>query len=339
MSFKQIYGHEKKVAILQSAVGSQRISHAYLFYGIEGIGKETTARQFAKALNCLGTGPDACDHCASCLKIDHQNHPDLIGVYPDGQFIRIKEIREIQNQMRFSPLEGRFRVFIISQADRMNSAAANALLKTLEEPSPRNVLILISSQSHRLPATILSRCQRLRFDPLPTAVVASFLEHERQVEAVQAFLLAASAAGSIGKSLEMNQGGYVSLKNGIIDRFCDLKDPLDFFSFLSDFGPDREEITQRLDILLTWHRDILLCREGGDPQKLIHRDRADRIQELSQKAIGPDILEKIKTITRTRRAIEQNAHRQLALECMMFRLFRKNERNAGRKQTAGMTDG
>ena len=334
MSFKEIFGHEKAIAMLQRTVAGGRVPHAYLFSGIEGVGKALIARQFAKALNCLEGGADACDRCISCAKIDRNRHPDLIGVQAEGQFIRIKEIREIQNQMRFSPLEGRFRVFMLNEADRMNSAAANALLKTLEEPAARNVLILLTSRPHALPATILSRCQRLRFDPIPTQTVAGFLMEMAAVAPAEASVLAASSGGSIGRALEMNKGAYVAMKNVIIDRFCDLKDPLDFFPFLSDFGADKDEALERLDILLTWHRDLLYCREGGDVEPLIHRDRLDLLRDRCGKLSAEDIMGNIRAIQRTRKALARNANRQLALECLIFRFMQNDRRKIWRRPSA-----
>ena len=242
-------------------------------------------------------------------------------VVPDGQFIRIKEIREIQSQMRFSPLEGAFRVFLVSEADRLNGAAANALLKTLEEPARNNVLILSSSRPHLLPATVLSRCQRLKFDPIPEGTVAYCLRKEHGIQEAEAILLAASSAGSIGRALEMSRGDYIAFKNGVVDGFAGIKDPLDFFSFLDDFEAGREDILRRLEVLFTWHRDILYCLETGETDRLIHRDRQDRIRELATVSSAPDLLAKMKAIDRARKAIEQNANRQLALEWMMFRLF------------------
>lgn len=325
MSLAKIFGHEKKIALLKGAISSGRVAHAYLFHGIDGVGKMTTARNFAKAVNCEQGGSDSCDRCLSCLKMDHGHHPDLVIVGPEGQFIRIREIREIQSQMRFSPLEGRFRVFIIHDAERMNSATANALLKTLEEPVKQNILILISSRAHQIPATILSRCQRLRFDPLPADAVKGFLEEQCGMTKPESELLAASCGGSIGKALEMKENAYMALKNSVIDRLVLLKDPLDFFSFLSEFGPEREDVIRRLDVLLTWHRDLLYCRESGDIEKLIHRDRADQLRSKAAEYSVGDLLAAVAIINRTRRAIEQNANKQIALECMIFRLFR----NAG----------
>ena len=178
MSFKDVYGHEKQIKVLQTAMSRDRIPHAYLFYGAEGVGKRTVAEVFAKALNCASgrESLDACDACPSCLKIDHENHPDVITIEAQGQSIKIQEVRELQEQMKFSPFEGGKRIFIIVDADKMNIASANAILKTLEEPAASNILVLLTSRPHQLPATVLSRCQHLRFNPLRRETVASFLE-------------------------------------------------------------------------------------------------------------------------------------------------------------------
>ncbi len=188
MSFKDVYGHEKQIKVLQTAISRDRIAHAYLFYGAEGVGKRTVAEVFAKALNCTRgrDSLDACDVCSSCLKIDHGNHSDVITIRAQGQFIKIQEIRELQEQMKFSPFEGGKRIFIIGDADRMNIASANAILKTLEEPSASNILILITSRPHQLPATVLSRCQQLRFNPLRRETIASFLEEKLSLDSKSA---------------------------------------------------------------------------------------------------------------------------------------------------------
>src|SRR5512137_617206 len=112
MSFNEIFGHEKQIAILKSVIEHDRISHAYLFYGMAGVGKYTTACLFARALNCREKGTDACDRCPSCLKTIHGNHPDVITIEADGQFIRIKDIRDLQERMSFKPFDGGRRVII-----------------------------------------------------------------------------------------------------------------------------------------------------------------------------------------------------------------------------------
>jgi len=322
MSFNDIYGQEKQIAILKNTMKREHVPHAYLFHGIKGIGKRTTAKVFAKALNCLETNLDSCDRCSSCLKIDHGNHPDVTIVEPEGVFIKINAIRDLQNQMKFRPLEGKKRIIIIIDADRMNSVAANALLKTLEEPSLSNILILITSRSYMLPATILSRCQHLRFNPIQKDKVVLLLEKKLSLDRESAYLLASSSGGSIGKALKMNKDSYLTFRNEIIEKIStrNFKDPLEFLSFVDSFGKDRKGVTERLEILKSWYRDILVYGETGETESLIHHDRIEAIKDFADVISGSDILKSIKAINRAHRAIEQNANKDLTLEWMIFKV-------------------
>jgi DNA polymerase-3 subunit delta' len=322
MSFRDICGHGKQIAQLQSSMTQNRIPHAFLFYGMEGIGKRTTALTFAKALNCRENNHDACDACPSCRKADHNNHIDIITIEAEGQFIKIQTIRDLQGRMKFKPSEGKKRVCIIDDADRMNDAAANALLKTLEEPPLSNIIILVSGRPFQLPATILSRCQRIRFSPLAEEAVASFLQRRLSLEAQEAQLLAASSGGSIARALEMHSGSYLSRRQEMMEMIADVRmqDPLMRLSRISLFGQDRDEIMERLDILRLCYRDALVYKETGKSDGLINQDRTDIISSFAGRMPVKDIISNIKTINRAIRALEQHADKTLTLEVMMFRV-------------------
>lgn len=339
MSFKEIYGHKKQVHILAASVLRNRIPHGYLFYGMKGIGKSAVAKVFAKALNCEHQNTsrrenysfqggsdcfDSCDRCSSCLKTDRNNHPDIVTIKADGQFIRKQEIRDVQDQMKFAPLEGGMRIFIIVDADRMNSIAANALLKTLEEPSRSNLLILITSNPHKLPATILSRCQQVRFNPLHSETVASFLNARLSLPPERASIVASSSGGSIGKALKISDESYIAVRDEIL-RIISAdpgKDPLKFLSLIHGFGQEREEMTDRINILLTGYRDALIYKETGDERHLINQDCADIIKSAALRLSGSDILNNIRTLYWAMSAIDLNANKQLTLEVMLFKLTR-----------------
>ena len=321
MTFKEIYGHEKPVAILRSAMAKNRIAHAYLFYGTEGVGKRTTASVFARALNCEEENPP-CDACRSCQKAERNTHPDIVTITAEGQFIKIGAVKELQEQMKFRPREGRRRVLIMPEADRMNAAAANALLKTLEEPSAGNILLLTTSRPHALPMTILSRCQHLRFTPLPRETVARFLREKESLEAAAAEALAASSGGSIGKALEMNREDYLTLRNGILEHLAEENpaDPLQRLAFAGRFGTEREEILERLHILRTCYRDALVFRETRETERLIFRDRAGVIRTLAGRLPGRELLTSIAAVEAAMSAIDQNANKSLTLEALMIKL-------------------
>ncbi|MDO9228737.1 MAG: DNA polymerase III subunit delta' [Syntrophales bacterium] len=320
MRFAEIYGHKKPIAILKSAMAKDRIAHAYLFYGMDGIGKKTTASVFARALNCGGVDPP-CDACASCRKAEHNNHPNIITVQAEGQNIKIGAVKEIQARMTFRPREGR-RIFILREADRMNAAAANALLKTLEEPSADNILLLTTARSHALPMTILSRCQHLRFSPLPPEEVARFLREKEGLETAAAEILAASSGGSIGRAVEMNREDYLAQRNAILELLAEdnPEDLLKRLAFAGRFGTEREEILERLRILRNGYRDGLVLRETGEKERLMFRDRAGVIEEVAGRLSGRDLLRNIAAVDAAMSAIAQNANKSLTLEAMLIKL-------------------
>ncbi|MBW2543910.1 MAG: DNA polymerase III subunit delta' [Deltaproteobacteria bacterium] len=324
MPFSDIYGQGKQLNVLQGAMKSDRVPHAYLFHGIKGVGKKTTAKTLAKALNCGEENADSCDRCHSCLKIDRGIHPDIVFIEPEGIFIKINKIRELQDQIKFRPFEGRKRVFVITDADRMNDASANALLKTLEEPKPSNILILTTSRVHKLPQTIISRCQKIRFNPVRSETITSFLTDRLSMDEKPALTIASSSGGSIGRALEIKKESFFDFKNDVIKTFSaagqSQRVGIQLFFLADSFGKDRESALQKLDIFRGWHRDMLVYRETRDVNKLIHRDIADATKKLSEKMAGTDILENIKAISDAYDAIDRNANRQLILESMAFRL-------------------
>ena len=322
MSFSSIYGQEGPIAVLRRAIGNERVPHAFLFYGAEGIGKRTTALVFAKALNCKEGGTDPCDACSSCRKIDTGNHPDLLLIRPEGQFIKVADIKELQERLRFRPLEGARRVVILDDAERMNITSANSLLKTLEEPSPTNIFILVSSRAHLLPMTILSRCHRLRFNPVRGDAIAAFLEKKHSLEPAEAVILASSAGGSIGRALSLHKGDYLALRDSILGRVSKgALDPLGCLALAGMLAGDKEQILEALEILKTWYRDVLVFKETGRAGDLINRDHAGGIEHLAGLLDRKTILRGIGAIQKAAAAIERNVNKQLTLETMVFTLF------------------
>ncbi len=322
MSFEGIYGQDKQLAILRRSMDKGRIPHAFLFHGMRGIGKRTTALAFAKTLLCDRL--DACGLCPACRKIESGNHPDVVVITPQGQFIKIEDIRDLRNQMRFRPLEGRKRIFILVDAERMNITSANSLLKTLEEPSLVNVLILISSRPYQLPMTILSRCQKLRFHPIPSDVVARYLEEKVGLDGNTAAALAASSGGSIGRAVEMHGESYLARRKQFIEKISEgFSDPMKGILFAGDFGKDRKEIQLRFEILKNWYRDMLVYKETGETEKLVHRDFVEAIQSMAEDMTPSEILKDLETIAWAFDALEKNANKQLTLEAMAFKLSRQ----------------
>ena len=324
MSFHDIYGHEKKIEIIQKALTQQRIGHAYLFSGIPAVGKKTLAREFVKALNCEKEDAlhDSCGECSSCRKIKRGIHPDVFFVEADGQFIRIDAIREMQERAKCKPLEARRRVFIIDDADKMNDQAANALLKMLEEPSPSNILILVAARPYSMPSTIISRCQHIRFNPLRFDTVAKFLVDRIGMDNQQALLLAGLSSGSIGRAMELNEDGIVAYRTELLKLISITRrnDPFSLINFASFLGQGKEEIKQGLNILNTIFRDALVLKETQKKEMLVNQDNSSFISTQATRLSGGQILQNIALVERAGDIIEQNVNKSLTLETMAFKL-------------------
>jgi len=324
MSFLDIYGHEKQIVILKQALAQHRVGHSYLFSGIDAAGKKTLALEFAKVVNCEKADEihDSCGECPACLKINRHNHPDIFFIEAEGQFIRINAIRDIQEQMTFKPMEGRRRVFVIDNADKMNDQAANALLKTLEEPSPANILILVTAKPYTLPSTIISRCRHMRFNPLSIDTVAKFLIERMNMEKKKALLLASLSGGSIGQALELNKDDVIAYRTETLKLLANTKksEPLSLLAFTSFFGQDKRGIKQGFNILKTCFRDALVYKETNNDQMLINQDNSSFIASLALRLSGEQILRNIALVEKAAETIEQNVNKSLTLETMAFKL-------------------
>ncbi|HUN55669.1 MAG TPA: DNA polymerase III subunit delta' [Smithella sp.] len=324
MSFRDIYGHEKKIEIIQRTLAKNRTGHAYLFSGISAVGKRTLALEFIKALNCekVNSLYDSCSECISCRKIQHESHPDIFTVKADGQFIRIDSIREIQRRVKCKPLEARMRAFIIDDADKMNDQAANALLKMLEEPSPSNILILVTARPYSLLPTIISRCQHMRFNPLNSEAVAKFLIDQTGMDNQRALLLAALSGGSIGNAMELNKEDIVAYRDELLRLLSMTRpnDPFSLINFASYLAQGKKEIRQGLNILNTFFRDALIFKEIKKNEMLINQDNSSFVAACAARLSGEQILQNIAQIEKAGQILDQNVNKSLTLETMAFKL-------------------
>ena len=275
MSF--LLGHEAVMEFLERTATQGRPAHAYLFSGREGIGKKTAAVAFACFLNCPEPGHDPDHSCPVCRRINSGNHPDVIVEEPERGMIRIEQIRGLQNFFRFAPVEGRYRVIVINDAHLMNRQAQNALLKTLEEPPPGRILILVSAKPSLLLPTVRSRCRGVRFGPIPASKLAGLLEQKRGLDTDKASTLAAISGGSVAKALEIEKSDYLDLSRQVISILAEpgksgIKGLL---QVSKEISRNRKTAADALDIASGWVRDLLVQRILSDPSQAIHRDFLD----------------------------------------------------------------
>ena len=279
MALSDIKGQERALNILRGATKRGRLASSYLFAGEDGIGKKTAALSFAMALNCLdpqtdGTGfGDACGLCSSCKRIAGGTHPDFILLAPEDRTIKVEEIRVLEEALSFRAHEARVKTVIVDNAETMNTAAANAFLKTLEEPAPGTMIILVSSMPDRLPITIRSRCSRVNFRPLSSAEVAEAVGEDEGAPSVML---------SMGRPGEAASGELEQRR----DRFMELLRNILTPGSKADWK-DRQDIEGWLDMALLLLRDIAAVRTGG---RLINSDMEDELRKMGGEGPVEDIL-------------------------------------------------
>ncbi len=258
-----------------------RLAHAYVFTGPRGIGKHETALAVARQLNCEHENPGAAAcTCAACRKITAGNHPDILVVEKpeDKSGIAIAQVRALMDRLGFRALEARVKVALVRDAEGMNEEAANALLKTLEEPHPGTVLVLTTAVPAALPATVRSRCQVIRFPAMSNSALAQLLKSRYDMPSDDAQALAAFGQGSPGRALDLGEG-FMERRRAVLDTFLGAGGTEDF---IKAAGADRDSVREALGVVLMACRDALFIRTGA-PQAVVNRDRQLEIQRFAQR--------------------------------------------------------
>jgi len=320
MTFAQILGHDRQKEILRRAVKSGRLAHAYLFEGPEGVGKKLMALALVRAVFCE-TG-EGCGSCIACRKVDHHNHPDLHLLEPDGSTLKIEQIRALQKELSYRPLEAPKKVCLIEAADRMNPAAGNALLKTLEEPSGDALLILLSARPDRLLGTIRSRCQKLPFQRLPRERVKEVLLDQLGLDPGQGHILSALSEGSFKKAFGKDRELYLERRLELLNQVSGLTRGavLPTFALAQALAEDKEHLEDILEIFQAFYRDQLLLKHQVGTAQLVNIDLLEKIRGLAELETSDTLLDKLSALAQTRRLLERNVNRQLAMEVLLLQL-------------------
>jgi len=329
--FKLIINQEHPKRILTACLKTGHIPNAFLFTGKRGVGKRVTAMTFAMACNCLNKELDTepCGSCKSCLKIKSKNHPDIITVSPTGSYIKIAQIRSLCHILAMKPYEARLRVVIISDAQAMNPSAGNALLKVLEEPPARTILILTAIQSSDLLATIVSRCQHVRFNPISTDNIVKVLIDKERVGVEEAAVVANIADGSLSRALSMvkslHKTNWQEQRRWLINAIgLDMPKTMPMqpigllLAYAERLSKNKSAISDFLEVMLFWLRDLVIYKYS--PEKIINRDLIDKVHCASQQIDVKSLLSKIEAVQAAQRNIEAKANLKLTLELLIMRL-------------------
>ena len=315
MPFADILGHDRIVEVLRRSLRGGKTAHSYLFEGIPGSGRKKTALTLIQALFCTALSDDACGVCASCRKIDNNNHPDihLIAPLPDKRDISIEQLREMQHVLSLHPYEAPRKACIIDPAERMSVGAANSLLKTLEEPPGNALIILLTENAGMLLPTVRSRCQLIRFAPLSPEHVLSLLERSGMAPEAAA-LVAPMSGGSLQRALELDNESLVARREAVLSRMDQLSIQriATVFDAAEELSGNRDATLELLDMLLSFYRDAVHLGAGnGD---IVNRSVRPAIESIAAQRSFPRNLELLERIYETRRDVQRNANPKLALD-------------------------
>jgi DNA polymerase III subunit delta' len=366
MTWQRVIGQERVKEILLSALRNNRLPHAYLFVGNDGVGKDATALELARVLHCEKGREEACAICPSCIKVNSMQHPDVKFVValpvgkgeksedppleklsageiqlvreqyklkaenpyhcitiPKASIIKINSIRDIRRESALSTYSRRRRVIIISRADEMGDAAANTLLKTLEEPSGNTMLILTTSHRDALLSTIISRCQIVQFDPLKEHEIREALVARNAVESVQAALVARLAHGSYTQALELLQDDVAAKRQQVVAfvRTALGSNVVAIAESVEELcaSKDRDVLIRFLNLMLMWFRDAMVLLQGGE---VINLDQEDDIKKFISRFPQADLIKTLAGIERAVFLIERNVYINLVMLQLAVQLRR-----------------
>lgn len=304
MRLSDVKGQSRALRMLESARRRGRLASTYLFAGEEGIGKRTAAVAFAASLNCAapeerGGLTDACGHCHSCVKMASGSHPDFILLEPDGAQIKVEQVREVEDALSFKSFEGGMKTIVVDNADAMNQAAANAFLKTLEEPAPQSLIILISSMPDVLPATIRSRASRINFRPLSDALCREALPDRAQYPDAVVRMAMGRPGLAASEDLVAGRDGFLeSLDTMLAGGKAAWK--------------EREDMERWLDMAMIMLRDMAVLKtEGPVSASLINPDMADELTEMGSRASVEGIIDCYTKIRQLRAAMGFNLNKSI----------------------------
>lgn len=320
----QVIGHEWALELLERQQAAGRVPQALLLTGPPNVGKSTVARYLAQRLNCQGT-PQPCGQCVSCRKIVSGNHPDVRIFDSDDQALKIDDIRNLQRELSLSPNEGRYRVVVLANFERATLSAANALLKTLEEPAAQAVLVLTATDPGALLPTIVSRCQMLALRPLATSLITEALQTVWQATPEQAELLAQLSAGRLGWAVRASTDQeLLTRRERHLQELVELlgMGRAERLAYAQQLSRDGALLREVLILWLTVWRDLLLLQSGAAQTKIMNLDWRERLQALaahSSLAQASDMVVRLRTALIN---LERNVNPRLNLEVLLLKLPR-----------------
>lgn len=320
---RNIVGHTDIVEYIKSAVGQNKVSHAYVLNGEKGAGKKMLANLFAYTLQCEAGGTEPCYECHACRQAVGGNHPDIIYVtHEKPNSISVDEIRkQVNEDIQVKPYSGTYKVYIIADADLMTVQAQNAILKTIEEPPAYAVIFLLAENADALLPTIRSRCVMLKIRNIKDTLVKQYLMEHHQIPDYKADVCTAFAQGNIGRAVMLAKSEYF---NEIKDEALHLLTHVDemeldaLIEAVKRVSAYKLEITDYFDFLMIWYRDVLIYKATKNIDRLIFGDQLEYIKERAKKSSYEGIETILKALETAKTRIKANVNFDLVMELLLL---------------------
>ncbi|MGM9531339.1 ATP-binding protein [Intestinibacter sp.] len=307
MYFKNIKGQQFAKKYLSNSLKSNMISHAYMFEGPSGVGKNTLARELSRIL----------------LEMENLfNSPDYIEIKPDGNSIKIAQIRKMQTDILVKPYKS-YKIYVFDEAQKMTVEAQNALLKTLEEPPKYAIIILVTNNKESLLDTIKSRCEIIKFTPIPIKEIADYLV-KTGVDEKRALLLANFSRGSMQTAIELSESEDFYIMREEIQKYIETflnGDLIDIIEVQSSIEKYKDQIINVLDLMINYFRDIIMVKENIDNSMIINLDKLVFIKNMSKKITYSQLSKIIDIIEETKNKLRSNCNFNISIQVMTLNIY------------------
>ncbi len=321
--FQDVLGHEHLIEHLQSAIAMGKVSHAYILDGEKGSGKNFLADIFAAALQCEEKGTSPCGKCTSCRQAEGKNHPDIIRItHEKPNTISVDDIRQqLCGDIMIKPYKGPYKIYIVDEAEKLNVQAQNALLKTIEEPPAYAVILLLTTNAESFLPTILSRCVTLHLKPVKDSVVRKYLMEQVQVPDYQADICAAFAQGNIGKAKRLamsEEFGQMKEHAVHLVKYIQDMDISELINSMHKIAEFKTDISDYLDLLMVWYRDVLLYKATWNPSSIVFSDELTIIEKMASRSSYEGIELILKALDKAKLRLNANVNFDLTMELLLL---------------------
>lgn len=325
-SFKDVVGHKDILKYISSAVENNRVSHAYILNGERGSGKKMLANLFAMTLLCETGDNEPCGKCHSCKQAESGNHPDIIRVtHEKPNSISVDDIRtQVNNTVDIKPYQGPYKVYIIPQADMMTPQAQNAILKTIEEPPSYAVFLLLTENAETLLPTINSRCVMLKLRNIKDTLIKKYLMENLEIPDYKADMCTAFAQGNMGRAIMLaNSDHFNEIREEAVQLLKHISEMElnEIVAAVKNISVYKLEITDYLDIIMIWYRDVLLYKATKEIDKVVFKDQLQSIKEQARKSSYEGIELILESLEKAKARLKANVNFDLVME-LLFQIGR-----------------